>query len=201
MLSRRHVLLSGLALPFGFSSLAWADRALESGARQLIRAAENQIGETRFYDPAYVKLGYPGGDVPRDRGVCSDVVIRAYRDGLQLDLQRLVHEDMKASFAAYPAHWGLSRTDRNIDHRRVPNLAVFLKRQGAALPKGSAFQPGDIVTQSVNGHLPHVVIVSDERHARSGRLKVIHNIGAGTVLEDTLSTYPMTGHYRWFGMI
>ncbi|MFZ3034339.1 MAG: DUF1287 domain-containing protein [Parvibaculum sp.] len=206
MLSRRNFLLSAAALPFAYPVTARACGCLlpphaefAPQVRHLLNAAENQIGETILYDPSYQRIGYPGGDVPRDRGVCCDVVIRAYRDGLRIDLQKQVHEDMAAHFSAYPRNWGLSATDRNIDHRRVPNLRTFLKRAGAELPHGAAVHPGDIVTQNVAGHLPHVVIVSADKNPRSGRYKVIHNIGAGTEFADTLMTYPMTGHYRYFG--
>jgi hypothetical protein len=154
------------------------------------------------YDPAYVRLAYPGGDVAPDRGVCADVVVRVFRSALGVDLQRLVHEDMTAAFAAYPRHWGLSRPDRNIDHRRVPNLETFLKRQGAALavtddPAG--YRPGDIVAWNLRGRsgfLPHIGIVTD-RIGAAGRPQVVHNIGAGPRLEDVLFAWPITGHYRW----
>ena len=113
---------------------AVASRQSRPKATRLIEAARKQIGVTLHYDPAYSGLAFPNGDVPRSRGVCTDVVIRAYRDAFGIDLQSLVNADMKANFAAYPKIWGLRRTDRNIDHRRVPNLQVFLKRQGAVLP-------------------------------------------------------------------
>ena len=168
---------------------------------KLVTAARAQVGVTLSYDPAYVGLAYPGGDVPRDRGVCTDVVIRAFRDSLSQDLQKLVHEDMKGAFSAYPKLWGLKSTDRNIDHRRVPNLRAYFKRKGCELPlpgKGdvSAFQPGDIVTCTVPPNLPHIMIVSDRKSA-AGTPLVIHNIGAGAREEDMLNTYPITGHYRW----
>tara|TARA_R110000824_G_scaffold390760_15_gene587946 strand:+ start:49415 stop:50020 length:606 start_codon:yes stop_codon:yes gene_type:complete len=193
------MLFGAAALPFLQIYPRYAAAEVALPLRRLVRAAEGQIGVTVFYDSAYRSIGYPQGDVPRDRGVCSDVVIRAYRDGLGVDLQRLVHEDMVANFAAYPRNWGLSRTDRNIDHRRVPNLMVFLTRQGGKLPKGTPYDTGDVVTQMVGGRLPHVVIVSDEKVAGTKRRKVIHNIGGGTVFADVLETYPVTGHYRWTG--
>lgn len=162
--------------------------------RNLLEAARSQVGETRIYDPAYVRLDFPGGDVPRDRGVCTDVLIRAMRDGQQIDLQRVVNRDMKANFASYPKNWGLSRTDANIDHRRVPNLQTLLTRAGAKLPEDTDYQPGDIVTSMLPGNLPHIMIVSD-RTAADGPL-VIHNIGAGAREEDALKRFPITGHYR-----
>jgi uncharacterized protein YijF (DUF1287 family) len=144
--------------------------AAESGAL-IVKAARKQIGVTVSYDPAYVSLAYPGGDVPKERGVCTDVLIRALRDGLTADLQKLVHEDMKKNFSLYPKQWGLSKPDKNIDHRRVPNLRTYLKRQGfeLKLPKSgdtAVFQVGDIVTCTVPPNLPHVMIVSDSKKTR-----------------------------------
>jgi len=172
----------------------------ESGGK-LVAAARKQIGVTVSYDPAYVVLDYPNGDVPKDRGVCTDVVIRAARAGLSADLQKLVHEDMRGSFSAYPKQWGLTRPDRNIDHRRVPNLRAYFKRRGFELSMPEAggipdFQPGDIVTCTVPPNLPHVMIVSDRKTA-DGRPLVIHNIGGGAREEDALRSFPLTGHYRW----
>ncbi len=170
-------------------------------AEKLITEARKQIGITVRYDPAYVSLDYPKGDVPRERGVCTDVVIRAFRDGLDKDLQQLVHVDMKANFSKYPKIWGLKSTDKNIDHRRVPNLMTFFTRNHISipLPKGdekSKFLPGDIVTCTVPPNLPHIMIVSDKKSA-SGSPLVIHNIGSGTKEEDRIDEFPITGHYRW----
>lgn len=167
----------------------------------IVSAARKQVGVTTSYDPAYVTLAYPNGDLPRDRGVCTDVLIRALRDGLAQDLQKLVHEDMRKGFNAYPKQWGLSRPDKNIDHRRVPNLQTFLKRKGCQLPKPkdgdiSVFRAGDIVTCTVPPNLPHVMVVSDMKTAE-GKPLVIHNIGAGAREEDCLTRFPITGHYRW----
>ena len=173
--------------------------AVEPWEAKLIAAAESQIGVTVSYDPAYVRIAYPGGDVPRDRGVCTDVVVRAYRDGLGIDLQQLVHADMAANFAAYPTKWRLARPDSHIDHRRVPNLQTFLRRRGAALPvgqRGEDYAPGDLVTMMVSGTLPHIAIVSSRRSADGARPLIIHNIGAGTRQEDRLFEFPLTGHYR-----
>ena len=166
--------------------------------RTLVTAARAQIGVTVRYVPSYQKLAYPNGDVPQEQGVCVDVVIRAMRDAKRGDLQRLVHEDMKAHFDAYPKSWGLKTTDRNIDHRRVPNLQCFFKRKGWSSPvtkKAADYQPGDFVTCMVAKRLPHIMIVSD-RKAVDGTPLVIHNIGAGTQEENCLFTYPLTGHYR-----
>ncbi len=165
---------------------------------RLTAAARDQVGVTLTYDPAYVKLAFPGGDVPRDRGVCTDVVIRALRDGWGIDLQLAVNHDMKAAFSAYPALWGLARTDRNIDHRRVPNLQRLFARIGAevALEEGpSPYLPGDIITWKLPGNLDHIGIVSDRRNA-DGLPLILHNIGHGAQEEDILFAYPMTGHYR-----
>jgi uncharacterized protein YijF (DUF1287 family) len=176
-------------------------RAGEGDPRlKLVEAARAQVGVTRSYDPAYLRLSYPGGDVPLDRGVCTDVVVRAYRSALGIDLQRLVHEDMRSSFSAYPRQWGLARPDPHIDHRRVPNLQTFFRRRGAALPVASGpadFRPGDLVTQMLPGNLPHIAIVSDRRSPDGSRPLVIHNIGAGAREEDSLFAFPITGHYRF----
>jgi len=167
----------------------------------LDRLAEAALQRTKApqvtYDPAYVRIAYPGGDVAAGRGVCADVVIRSYR-ALGIDLQQAVHEDMAAHFAAYPKLWKLKQPDTNIDHRRVPNLRVFFARHGVSLPAAGEFLPGDIVTLTVAGHLPHIGIVSARKSA-AGVPLIVHNIGQGEVLEDALFAYPMTGHYRYFG--
>ena len=168
------------------------------GETDVVAAARRQIGVTVGYDPAYRKLAYPGGDVPRESGVCTDVIIRALRDARKIDLQKLVHEDMKSDFSQYPQMWGLKAPDANIDHRRVPNMQCYFKRKGYALPvsKNAAdYKPGDIVTVMVGGKLPHIMIVSDRKSA-SGVPLALHNIGSGTQEEDVLFTYPLTGHYR-----
>ncbi len=182
--------------------LAAAPSPAQDGPRErLLAAAHAQVGVTRHYDGAYARLAYPGGDVPADRGVCTDVVIRALR-ATGLDLQQAVHEDMRRHFAAYPKLWGLRAPDRNIDHRRVPNLETFLTRAGHALPasaRAADYRPGDLVSWRLPGGLPHIGVVSDRR-ARdgSGRWLVVHNIGAGTQVEDVLLAWPPTGHFRLF---
>jgi uncharacterized protein YijF (DUF1287 family) len=166
-------------------------------ATTLLAAAHAQIGVTTRYDGRYERLAYPGGDVPAERGVCTDVVIRAYR-ALGIDLQQRVHEDMRANFAAYPKLWGLRATDRNIDHRRVPNLAAWFTRRGAALDASddaADYRAGDLVTWMLPGNLPHIGIVSERRV--DGRPLILHNIGAGAALDDILFAYPITGHYRY----
>ena len=167
---------------------------------ELVAAARKQIGVTLRYDPAYTSLAYPGGDVPEDRGVCTDVVIRAMRAGLSKDLQQLVHQDMGGNFSAYPKNWSLSKPDKNIDHRRVPNLQTYFKRQGWQLalptpPVLTEFRAGDLVTCTVPPNLPHIMIVSDKK-SEAGVPFVIHNIGGGTREEDRLGDFPLTGHYR-----
>jgi len=165
---------------------------------RLTDAARDQVGVTVIYDPAYAKLAFPGGDVPRDRGVCTDVVIRALRDAWGIDLQLAVNRDMKADFAAYPAFWGLTTTDRNIDHRRVPNLQTLFARIGAEVPLDDGpvpYLPGDIITWKLPGNLDHIGIVSDRR-TDQGTPLILHNIGRGAQEEDILFAYPMTGHYR-----
>lgn len=165
----------------------------------LITAARAQIGVTLAYDPAYTRIPFPNGDVARNRGVCTDVVIRAYRDAHGYDLQTQVNQDMKANFSSYPRNWGLSRPDSNIDHRRVPNLQVFLARKGTKLPISKNprdYRPGDIITQMLPGNLPHILIISDRLAADGITPLVINNIGRGTREEDALFLFPLTGHYR-----
>ena len=194
MVVSRRVLLYGLA---SFPIAAIAQPATR--ASQLIGAARRQVGVTVAYDPAYSRLAFPGGDVSRAKGVCTDVLIRAYRDAFGIDLQALVNADMRRAFDAYPKRWGLARPDSNIDHRRVPNLQTFLTRKGAARPVSGNpvdWAPGDIFTCMIGGRLPHTGIVSDRRGA-GGRPLVIHNIGRGAQEEDALFAYPLTGHYRW----
>ncbi|MFZ5638170.1 MAG: DUF1287 domain-containing protein [Pseudomonadota bacterium] len=163
----------------------------------LVAAARSQIGVTVVYDPAYVVLPYPGGDVPKDRGVCTDVVIRALRTQ-GLDLQHVVHEDMRGNFAKYPQKWGLRGPDRNIDHRRVPNLQTYFARNGWSLTpsrEAADYRAGDLVTWMLPGNLPHIGIVSDRR-SYSGTPLILHNIGNGTREDDILFAYAITGHYR-----
>lgn len=198
---RTLVLTAGAALAFSGcdrSQSQPAPPAATGKAARLIAAARAQIGVTIRYDPAYTPLAFPGGDVPRERGVCTDVVIRAYRDALGIDLQALVNADMREEFSAYPRIWGLRRPDRSIDHRRVPNLRTWLTRQGAALPipaDGAGWRPGDIFTSLVDRNFTHIGLVSDRRGA-DGWL-IVHNIGAGTREEDSLAAWPITGRYRW----
>lgn len=152
-----------------------------------------------IYDPSYFSMNYPNGDVPSDKGVCTDVVIRAYRK-IGIDLQKNVHEDMTKNFGVYPKIWGLKTTDRNIDHRRVPNLMVYFKRKGAEKPitnKAEDYLPGDIVCWSLGGAVTHIGIVVDRKSADRQRNLIVHNIGQGQVLEDCLFKYKIIGHYRY----
>lgn len=170
-----------------------------AGATALAQAAQAQVGVTLRYDPAYVRLAYPGGDVPMDRGVCSDVVIRALR-AKGVDLQRLVHEDMRANFAVYPRLWGLSKPDSNIDHRRVPNLERYFARRAQSLAvsdRAADYRPGDIVSWRLPNGLAHIGVVSARRSLFGGRPLVVHNIGAGAREEDVLFDWRQVGHYRW----
>jgi uncharacterized protein YijF (DUF1287 family) len=161
----------------------------------IARAAAAQVGVTVDYDPAYRRLDYPGGDVPRDRGVCTDVVVRALR-AVGLDLQVAVHEDMRRHFAAYPQLWELRGPDRNIDHRRVPNLMTFFSRSGKRLRPGASYEPGDLVAWRLPNGLHHIGIVAEQR-APAGHRLVVHNIGSGARLEDVLFAFEELGHYRW----
>ncbi len=190
MLHRAFFCLLLLALPTVGPEAA-------SPEERLVAAASAQIGVTRLYDPSYRRIAFPGGDIPIDRGVCSDVIIRAYR-ALGIDLQRLVHDDMRQHFAEYPHLWGLSGPDPNIDHRRVPNLAAYFARHGAGLAISVAardYHPGDIVTWRLPGGEAHIGIVTDRRS--DGRPWIVHNIGAGVQLEDMLFAFTITGHYRY----
>ena len=170
---------------------------------KLSAAAIERTHHAVRYDPQYVRIPYPGGDVPAGTGVCSDEVIRAYR-ALGIDLQKEVHEDIVANFSAYPnqRRWLLAHPDSNIDHRRVPNLMVFFGRKGTSLPattRAEDYQPGELVTWDLGGGVPHIGIVVDRKSAASGRYMVVHNIGAGPKMEDVLFSWKITGHYRYFG--
>ena len=190
----RHILfLSVTCLSLIFSTFSYA-----ISANQLVKDARSQIGQTLTYDPAYTRLSYPMGDVPIQKGVCTDVVIRALRKQ-NIDLQKVIHEDMKRNFKAYPQLLGLKNTDRNIDHRRVPNIAKYMTRQGYSVQKSpfktALFKAGDIVTWDLGRGLVHIGIVSDRKSSAQVPM-LIHNIGRGTQEEDILLQYKITGHYR-----
>jgi len=190
--------LRGTTLAFLLASQTLCAGVFEE---DIVQAALERTRHTVRYDGAYYPIAYPDGDVPAGVGVCTDVLIRSYRT-IGSDLQRLVHEDMAAHFDLYPSKriWGLEAADRNIDHRRVPNLQVFFARHGESLPLSSDrrdYRPGDIVTWMLPGHLPHIGLVTDRSAGETGNPMVVHNIGAGPRLEDRLFDYPITGHYRF----
>jgi uncharacterized protein YijF (DUF1287 family) len=169
---------------------------------RLVEAAVERTSHEVRYDPSYFRIDYPGGDVPSEVGVCTDEVIRSYR-AVGVDLQKLVHEDMKESFAAYPRKWGLKKTDTNIDHRRVPNLMAFFERQGASEPvteEARDYKPGDVVTWDLSGGMTHIgIVVNVPSEGDENRLQIVHNIGAGPRMEDVLFAWKITGHYRYTG--
>ena len=168
---------------------------------QLVAAAVERTNHSVTYDSSYFSIPYPGGDVPADRGVCTDEVIRSYR-AVGVDLQKEVHEDMKADFAAYPRKFGLTTTDTNIDHRRVPNLMTFFGRKGRSLAvtdDAADYRPGDVLTWDLGGGLTHIGILTDAPAATPGRYLIMHNMGAGPRLEDVLFSWKITGHYRYTG--
>jgi uncharacterized protein len=170
--------------------------------RHLVNAAIERTSHRVRYDPSYVRMSYPGGDVPADTGVCTDEIIRSYR-AVGVDLQKEVHEDMVQNFSTYPRKWksGLGKPDSNIDQRRVPNLMVFFQRKGDALAitnRAGDYNPGDLVTYDLGGNVPHIGIVVDRRGG-SGRYMIVHNIGQGPKMEDVLFNWRITGHYRYYG--
>src|SRR5689334_23148775 len=168
-------------------------------SKRLSDAAVSLTLQHVSYDPTYFSIPYPNGDVPADKGVCTDVVIRAYRK-LAIDLQKEVHEDMLANFNLYPKNWGLKKTDKNIDHRRVPNLMTFFSRKGTALKKSKDakdYLPGDIVTWNLGGNVTHIGIVIDKKSQDNQRYLIVHNIGNGQEISDCLFEFQITGHYRY----
>lgn len=188
-------LLFILPLMFLSTGSAFADSANEI----IVEEARARTFVDVRYDPKYVSLKYPGGDVSPDTGVCTDVIIRTFRQAFGFDFQKAVHEDMRANFSKYPKNWGLKRPDKNIDHRRVPNLETYLKRQGAAVPitkKAEDYLPGDIVSWRLGGRLPHIGIVSDKK-SQWGTPLIIHNIGQGPVEDDLLFNTDINGHFRF----
>ena len=189
------------ALPAPFS--AQQTDAQRQFLQRLVAAAVDRTHHHVRYDPAYVRIPYPGGDVPADTGVCTDEVIRAYR-AAGVDLQKEVHEDILRDWSAYPhdRRWRQAHPDTNIDHRRVPNLGVFFRRNGESLPvttRPADYSPGDLVTWDLGGGVPHIGIVVDRRSPDGHRYMVVHNIGAGPQMEDVLFNWKITGHYRYYG--
>ena len=151
------------------------------------------------YDPSYFQINYPNGDVPANKGVCTDVIIRVYRK-FGVDLQKEVHEDMKANFDKYPKNWGLSKPDKNIDHRRVPNLMTFFSRHGTVKKISQDpddYKPGDIVCWNLGGGLTHIGIVVKKKSTTGQRPLIVHNVGGGQVLADCLFNYKIIGHYQY----
>ena len=191
------------ALCYAGQPIATGSAVRQDFLKRFVAAAIERTHHTVRYDPAYVKIPYPGGDVPADTGVCTDEIIRAYR-AVGIDLQKEVHEDMQRNFSAYPRQqrWLLRAPDTNIDHRRVANLMVFFSRKGEALPitkRAGDYSPGDLVTWDLGGNVPHIGIVVDRKSAASGRYLIVHNIGQGPKMEDVLFDWKITGHYRYFG--
>ena len=167
--------------------------------KRLSNAAIELTKDKVVYDPHYYTIPYPNGDVPADKGVCTDVIIRAYRK-LGIDLQQKIHEDMKANFSKYPKKWGMKSTDKNIDHRRVPNQTTFFSRFGSVKKisdKAEDYIVGDIVTWDLGGGITHIGIVTDRMSADKKRPLIVHNIGQGQVLQDCLFSYKVTGHYTY----
>lgn len=169
--------------------------------KKLLESAVEQTTLTKSYDPNYAIIKYPNGDVPMETGVCTDVVIRAFRRA-GVDLQKAVHEDMAKNFSVYPKKWGLKSADTNIDHRRVPNLQTFFTRKGKSLAitqNGADYKPGDVVSWDLDGKgMTHIGLVSDIWNDATKRYSIIHNIGGGTQAEDRLFDWKITGHYRYF---
>ncbi len=166
--------------------------------KRVVDSALEQIRQTLEYDPSYAKLDYPNGDVPLERGVCADVIVRAFRNA-GIDLQKEVHEDMARHFSAYPAKWGARKPDSNIDHRRVPNLMTLFERKSKSVPitrKPSDYNPGDVVAWELDNHLLHIGLVTDAVTGGTQNYLVVHNIGAGAKLEDVLMSWKIIGHYR-----
>jgi len=163
---------------------------------QIAQAAIDQVGVTTHYAPGYTRIPYPMGDIQLESGVCSDVIIRAFRS-IRVDLQKNVHEDMKNHFHVYPNIWGMKKPDSNIDHRRVPNLMKYFQRQGKEMPLHSEYKPGDIVAWRLKNGLHHIGIVSLKKVPHQTRYYIVHNIGAGAQEEDVLYSYTVIGHYRW----
>ncbi len=178
-----------------FQSFGQSPKALK-----LSDAAIALTNQKVTYNPAYVRLSYPNGDVPANTGVCTDVLIRAYREAFTIDLQKEVHEDMKSNFQLYPKNWGRKTTDKNIDHRRVYNLMVFFKRKGiekAITKNAEDYKPGDIVCWILPRNLAHIGLVTNQKSADSKRYLIVHNVGAGQVLEDILFDWKIIGHYQY----
>ncbi len=177
-------------------AIASAVQATNAERAVIASAAMTQVGVTRTYDPAYRQLAYPSGDLPIERGVCADVIVRAFRR-IGVDLQVAVHEDMRRNFRLYPQMWHLSGPDTNIDHRRVPNLMKFFERRGKSIALNAPYEPGDVVAWILPAGLYHIGIVSTARNPAGSEYLVVHNIGDGAQNEDVLRAFRIIGHYRW----
>jgi uncharacterized protein len=206
---RQRVLVRHAALIFALAiiltplvqSFAFPQSPNDQFLSHLLDAAHERTAHTVRYEPAYVRIAYPNGDVPADTGVCTDEIIRIYR-AVGIDLQKLVHEDMQQNRAAYPHFGNYSGTDTNIDHRRVPNLMVFFARKGKPLPitnRSEDYAPGDLITWDLGGNVPHIGILVDTKSPQSGRYMIVHNIGRGPKIEDVLFDWKITGHYEYRG--
>jgi hypothetical protein len=200
----RHIAII-LAMAIIFTPLAQSFASSQTPNEKfvaaLLAAAHERTTHTVRYEPAYVRITYPNGDVPADTGVCTDEIIRIYR-AVGIDLQKLVHEDMQQNRAAYPRFGDYNGTDTNIDHRRVPNLMVFFARKGKSLPitnRIEDYSPGDLVTWDLGGNVPHIGILVDTKSPQSGRYMIVHNIGRGPKMEDVLFDWKITGHYEYRG--
>jgi uncharacterized protein YijF (DUF1287 family) len=192
-----------MCLPVRSQNPLVASQTQQQFLQKLVEAAIERTHHSVRYDPSYVRIPYPNGDVPAETGVCTDEIIRAYR-AVGVDLQKEVHEDMLHNFSAYPTQrrWLLAHTDTNIDHRRVPNLMTFFTHKGERFPvsaRNEDYSPGDLVTWDLGGNVPHIGIVVDRKSARTGRYLVVHNIGRGPQMEDVLFNWRVTGHYRYYG--
>jgi uncharacterized protein YijF (DUF1287 family) len=200
MFRPRAAVIAILSCALALSVLAQQSNTRTDFTKKLVAAAVARTKHNVRYEPAYIRIPYPGGDVPSDTGVCTDEIIRIYRT-LGIDLQKLVHEDMSRRFSRYPKKWGKKQPDSNIDHRRVPNLATFFEFNGEKLPitrNDADYQPGDIVTWDLGGGVPHIGMVVDQQRV-AGRYMIEHNIGAGPKIEDVLFSWEITGHFRYFG--
>lgn len=205
----RHICILLIGMLFCSCSQKEKKKALSFAVTQTSNTFEEKLSEAAIsiidpsidYDPAYFSIKYPNGDIPENKGVCTDVIIRSYRK-LNIDLQKEVHEDMATNFSEYPnlKKWGMTKTDTNIDHRRVPNLEVFFERKGTKLPiseDAKDYKTGEIVTWMINGKLPHIGIITNKKSEDGKRNLIVHNVGGGQVLEDCLFEYKIVGHYSY----
>ncbi len=198
---KKYILLILIILFSPMIVFGFRDGEPDGFSTKLVAAAIERTSHQVSYDGRYQTISYPGGDVPDHMGVCTDVVIRSYRK-LGIDFQKDIHEDMTSNFSEYPDIWGLARPDKNIDHRRVPNLQTLFKRKGIVLRTSTNpddYVPGDLVTWILPGNLPHIGIIIDKKSVDNKRPLIVHNIGQGPKINDMLFDYPITGHYRYYG--